>query len=147
MKEKRFYIYEMTHESAGDTQFLFFPPDVDCRDTIYRLAQVRDMTKAGYELDALRMVSRDVYLNTRLEHRVCEYLANDNYEQYTKKRWRDREITDKVALETLTMIQEQKATTMKQIGMLIRRCQRYDYDIESEIALALYDSYLRNLRN
>ena len=147
MKEKRFYIYEMTHESAGDTQFLFFPPDVDFQDTIYRLAEVHDMTKAGYELETLRMVSREVYLNTRLEHRVCEYLANDDYERYTKKRWRDREITDKVALETLSMIQEQKATTMKQIGMLIRRCQRFDYDIESEIALALYDSYLRNLRN
>ena len=147
MKEKRFYIYEMYHESAGDTQFLFFPPDVDCRDTIYRVAQVRDMTKAGYELNTLRMVSREVYLNEKIEYRLNEYLENDKYEQYTKRRWRNREITDKVALETLTMIQEQKAVSMKQIGMLIRRCQRYDYDIESEIALAVYDSYLKDLRN
>ena len=147
MKEKRFYIYEMTHESAGDTQHLFFPPDVDCRDTIYRVAQVHDMTKAGYELDTLMMVDRETYLNVRLEHRVCEYLDNDSYEQETKRRWRDREITDKVALETLTMIQEHKATIMKQMGMLIRRCQRFDYDIDSELALALYDSYLKDLRN
>ena len=148
MKEaKRFYIYEFEHESAGDIQYLFFPPDVDCHDTIYRMAQVRSITKGGYELNTLRMVTREVYLNAKIEYRLNEYLASDNYEQFTKRRWRDREITDKVALETLTMIQEQKAVSMKQIGMLIRRCQRYDYDVDNEIALAVYDSYLKDLRN
>lgn len=142
-----FYIYELTNTTNGDVEYLFFSPDKSIWDVLRRHYEVKGYKDIGFEVTSMKKVYKDEYLNTKIDHKVFEYCAEDNYEQYTRQRWANKEISDKVAIETLELIQSRKNVLMSQIGTLIRRCGYADLDVNNEIALALYDEHLKTLRN
>lgn len=149
MHENRFgyYIYLFKHRETGEEYYRFFSPDKDVWDVQHRLYWVNHRRNRGYELVSMRKVFKDEYLNTRINIRVEEYLEQDKYEQEVRQQWKDREITDKVAIETIEMVQSHKTCLVKQMGTLIRRCQYADIEVSNEIALALYDEHLKAIRN
>ena len=142
-----FFIYLFRHKETGEEYYRFFSPDKDVWDVQHRLYWVHHRQNRGYDLVSMRKVFKDEYLNTRINIRVDEYLEQDKYEQEVRQQWKDREITDKVAIETIEMIQSHKTCLVKQMGTLIRRCRYADIDVDNEIALARYDEHLKNLRN
>lgn len=139
-----YMIYRLVN-SEGEEQTLFYLPERNSDEVLrrkaYRHLELAQYKSNGYEVYAVAYVDKETYLNARLDYRVKEYCQLDKNEQET--RLRRFEMSPEVYLKTLEMIQDLKWTTLKQIGMCMRRLMREDFDIHNEIGIQLYDQYLQ----
>ena len=74
---------------------------------------------------------------------VEDYLCMENQEREVKLSYRSGNMTSDVAVKTIEMIQDQKWTLLKVLYSQVRRIVRNGYVVENEMALALYDEYLK----
>lgn len=138
-----YMIYKMYSKELDNYTTVFFTPDDTFKRVAYRLLTLADYKERGYQVAGILYVDKEAYLNARLADTVEDYLYEDRLERETKQKFRSGQMDRDVYLDTMRMIQDYKWTCLKKIDMQIRRMVREDFSIENEIALALYDEYLR----
>lgn len=138
-----YMIYKLYNSELGDMHTEFFLPDRDLKRVGYRLMTLASLKEKGYNVVGLLKVDRETYLNARLTETVTEYLYMDKEEVDTKVKFKCGMMSADVALKTLEMIQDRKWTLLKVLAMQVRRLMREDSDIRNEVALQLYDQYLK----
>lgn len=143
MRQGNYMIYRMYNEKTNDYTTEFFLPDSDLKRKMYRLLYLADMKDKGYRVAGILYVDKEAYLNARLANTVEEYLYMDREEQEVKAKYRRGDMNSDVAIKTLEMIQDHKWTLLKKLSMQVRRMVNNDFEIRNEIALALYDEYLK----
>lgn len=146
MRAGNYMIYSFYKQETEDYFQEFFLPDETWERKLYRKLTLAQHKKEGYQIAGVLYVDRESYLNARLNHHVSEYLYEDKMEQEYKFKLRCGEIKPEVFDKTMLMIQDYKWTKMKQIAITMRRLIREDYDIENEVAIQLYDQYLKITR-
>lgn len=136
-------IYKMYSKELENYTTEFFLPDESLRRLANRLLTLADYKERGYQVAGILYVDKEAYLNARLANTVEDFLYEDRLEQETKRKFRTGQMDRDVYLDTMRGIQDYKWTCLKKIDMQIRRMVREDFNIENEIALALYDQYLQ----
>lgn len=142
-KRGNYMIYKLQRENPEDMVTKFFLPDDSLSRYFNRLAELSQMRENGYLVMGIAYVDKQTYLNERLNETVREYLYMDNSEEDTKWKYRCGEMTREVALKTLEMINDHKWTLLKVMASQIRRLMREDFDVDNEIAIQLYDQYVK----
>ena len=143
MRQGNYMIYRLYNKELDDYTTEFFLPDTDLRRRAFRLASLMSLKEKGYRVAGILYVDKEAYLNARLTTTVEEYLYMDNQEHDVRVNFRSGSISSDVAVRTLEMIQDRKWSLLKLIYKQIQRMVREDLIIENEIALALYDQYLK----
>lgn len=143
MTRGNYMIYKMVRKDPEDKVTLFFLPDDSLRRVLERQLQLASMKEQGYLIMGIAYVDKETYLNQRLNETVEEYCYMDMQEQQTKRDYRFGMIDRDVAIKTLEMIQDHKWTLLKVMASQIRRLMREDFDVENEIAIQLYDQYVK----
>ena len=147
--KKTYRIYRLENKETADVLFKFYLPeeDVDIKTSLQRKAkrikELYDLKRAEYIVSADLFANKEEYLNARLSVAVTDYCNYDHDERYV--RIFRQKYSPEVYYQTLEMIIESKRATMKVIASLIRRLNREDLDIRSELALVLYDQYLKEI--
>lgn len=147
MTNKTYRIYRLENNLNNDTVFMFYLPEegVDKKSAIKgkvkRLKELHDLKKKGYVIVADILTDKEGYLNARLNVAVEDYCYLDKRE--TEVRLYKYKYSDAVLCKTLECIMDSKQVAMKKIVRLVRRLNGEDLCVHNEIALALYDSYLR----
>lgn len=143
MRHGNYMIYRFYSKEMNEYVTEFFLPDTDLRRRAFRLATIASLKEKGYRVAGILYVDKEAYLNARLADTVQEYLCMDNQEQEVKSSYRKGLMTSDVAVKTLEMIQDRKWTLLKCIYSQVRRLVREDFTVENEMALVLYDEYLK----
>ena len=138
-----YQIYKMYNRELNDYTTVFFLPDDSVRRMAERLLTLASLREKGYRVAGILYVDRESYLNAKLSHTVEEYLGQDNTEREVKTKYHKGEIDREVYLDTIRLTQDYKWTCLKKIDIQIRRMMREDIEIYNEIALQLYDQYLK----
>lgn len=138
-----YYIYSFYNKEFDNYQKEFFLPDSDFKHYLNRVLTVASMKENGYQVAGILYVNKETYLNARLNQTVEDYLYTDHNEEDAKRKYRRGEMDKEVYLDTMKLCQDFKWTCLKKIDMQIRRMVREDFDVENEIALQLYDTYLK----
>lgn len=138
-----YMIYRLYNKELSDYVTEFFLPDDCLKRMMTRLLTIQSYKEKGFEIAGILYVDKEAYLNARLNNTVEEYLYEDRLEQETRYKFRTGQMTRDVYLDTMKLIQDYKWTCLKKIDMQIRRLIREDFSVENEIALQLYDQYLK----
>ena len=138
-----YMIYKMYSEELENYTMEFFLPDESLKRLAYRLLTLADYKERGYRVAGVLYVDKEAYLNARLANTVEDYLYEDRLEREVKEKFRRGQMNREVYLDTMKAIQDFKWTCLKKIDFQIRRMVREDFDVENEIALQLYDQYLK----
>lgn len=138
-----YMIYKMYSEELENYTTEFFLPDESLKRLAYRLLTIADYKERGYKVAGVLYVDKEAYLNARLANTVEDYLYEDRLEREVKDKFRRGQMNREVYLDTMKAIQDFKWTCLKKIDFQIRRMVREDFDVENEIALQLYDQYLK----
>ena len=151
MRAGKYMIYSFYREGEGmeDSFFFlhkFFLPDTTWERKHDRKMELAQLKKEGYQIAGVLYVDKESYLNARLNYHVAEYIYEDNLEQKYKLKLKCGEITPEVFDDTILMSEDYKWTKMKQIALTMRRLMREDFEIENEVAIQLYDQYLKATR-
>lgn len=145
----KYQIYKLVNYDNGDELLKFYLPEKDIplkeglRRQISRLLDLDSLKSEGYQVYGILYVTKDVYLNARLDEVVKEYCYLDNSERETRVKYKKGLMSQEVAMQTLELIQDQKWSDLKRINHLIHRMVIEDIDVENEIALMLNDQYLK----
>lgn len=140
-----FMIYSFYNKETNTYNKEFFTPDDTLKKFMYRQLTIASYKEEGFQIAGVLYVNHETYLNARLTKTVEDYLYNDQYEQEVKKKFKRGEMSRDVYLDTIKCIQDNKWTDLKILDSQIRRLIRNDYDVENEIAIQLYDEYLRHI--
>jgi len=143
MTRGNYMIYKMYRKNPEDKVTLFFLPDDSLTRFLERRLELASMKDRGYLVMGIAYVDKETYLNQRLNETVEEYCYMDKQEQETKRDYKAGRISREVAITTLEMIQDHKWTVLKRLSQQIRRMIREDFDVENEIAIQLYDQYVK----
>lgn len=144
-----YMIYKLINCNNGEELLKFYLPEKGepfkerIRRQLGRQIDLSSLLEEGYQVYGILYVTKDVYLNARLDAIVKDYCLADNYERETREKYRRGKISYDVAIETLTLLQDQKWSYLKRINKMIGRMTMEDIDIENEIALMLNDEYLK----
>lgn len=137
------YLFYNTEMNTYNKEF--FLPDDSIKRFAYRQLTIADMKDKGYQIAGVLYVNKETYLNARLNQTVEDYIYEDNAEQETRRKFKRGEMSRDVYIDTMKAIQDFKWTCLKKIDMQVRRLMREDFDVENEIAIQLYDRYLRSI--
>lgn len=147
---KTYRIYRLENKTSNDVVFKFFLPeegDVDTKTAlsrkVKRLNELHDLKKKGYAITADILTDKEDYLNARLSVAVSDYCDLDHNERYTRI-FRHKYTSD-VYCRTLELILDSKRVTMKRIVSLVRRLNSEDLSIHNELAIILYDQYIKEI--
>lgn len=146
---KTYRIYRLENKENAEVLFKFYLPEegVDTKTALQRKAQrlkeLHNLKKDGYVITADILADKEDYLNARLSVAVSDYCDLDHNERYT--RICRNKYKPEVYYQTLEAILDSKRATMKRIVSLIRRLNNEDLDVRSELALILYDQYLKEI--
>lgn len=143
MRHGNYMIYRFYSKDMNEYVTEFFLPDTDLRRRAFRLATVASLKEKGYRVAGILYVDKEAYLNARLAVTVEDYICMDNQEQEVKASYRSGDMPTTVAVKTLEMIQDMKWTLLKKLYNQVNRIVREDFTVENELALALYDEYLK----
>ena len=138
-----YMIYKLYNGATGDYTTEFFLPDDSARRILERHLTLASYKERGYRVAGILYVDKEAYLNARLTNVVEEYLYEEKCEREAKYKFKNGLMSRDVYLDTMRMIQDYKWTCLKRIDINVRRMIREDYNIENEIALQLYDEYLK----
>ena len=144
-KANGYMIYKLYNAKEDHTEMEFFLPDNDLKRVTWRLMTLASYKEKGYEVIGILKVDEETYLNARLNETVKEYLYMDNREIQTKVDFRCGMISARTAQRTLEAIQDHKWTLLKVLAKQMRRIIYKDYTVYNEIALKLYDEYIKEV--
>lgn len=99
---------------------------------------VKPYEDMGYSI-FIETVDHERYLNERLNWNVENFCDLDKDEQHIKEQALKGNVSVKVLLDTLNLIQSQKETIAYVIGSILRRMIRKGYNIENEIAVEIFN--------
>ena len=148
MKTYRIYRLENS-ELNNDEVFKFYLPEeeVDTKTALkrkaLRLAELHDLKKKGYVITAKLLTDKEDYLNARLTVAVGVYCKLDK-EERTLRLYSFR-YSQQTLCKGLESIIDSKRVAMKQIVSLVRRLNSEDLDIHNEVAIMLYDQYIKSI--
>lgn len=138
---KNFLMYNLMNEK-GEEETLFFPP----RSEDSKIKQELDHYKnCGYIITGVLKLDKEDYLNARLNCYVKEYCQLDLDEKRFKKTVTNTSL--EVIFSTLELMQQNKETKAKQIGMAIRRLINCGFSINNELAIAIYNHNYLDFKN
>lgn len=146
---KTYRIYRLENYKTNDEVFKFYLPEEDTDATVIlkrkaqRLKELRALKKEGYVITAELLTDKEDYLNARLSVAVKDYCKLDKDERHLRI-FRHR-YTPEVYCQTLEMVVELKRVAMKKIVSLVRRLNREDLSIHNEVAILLYDQYIKEI--
>lgn len=151
--KKTYKIYRMENRKINDEVLKFYLPEEGVPSKIAlkrkagRLLELHDLKKKGYVITAEILVNREDYLNTRLNVAVADYCKLDNEERQMKtlSSYWVHKLTNKSLCADLEPIVESKRVCLKRIVSLVRRLNNEDLDIRNEVAIMLYDQYVRDI--
>ena len=143
IRHGEYFIYKFYNKETHDYATEFFLPDNSLKRRAYRLVSIASLKEKGYEVSGILRVDKEAYLNARLTKTVEDYLHLDKAEDEIRTKFRRYEVEADVYLDTMQSIQDSKWTCYKLIAMQIRRMLREDFNVENEIALQLYDEYMK----
>ena len=138
-----YFIYKFYNKETNDCVTEFFLPDTDVKRIAYRLVSIASMKEKGYKVFGVLRVDKEAYLNARLTKTVEDFLYQDKAERELRHKYKLGEVNADVYMSTMQCIQDCKWTCYKTIAMQIRRMIREDFSVENEVALQLYDDYLK----
>lgn len=147
--KKTYRIYKLENEKTSDEVFKFYLPEegVDTKTALSRkskrLLELKDLKKNGYRITADVLVDKEDYLNARLSVAVADYCKYDKDERNLKLF--SFKYSEQTLIQCLEMLAEMKRASMKRIVSLIRRLNNEDLDIHNEVAIMLYDQYIKAL--
>lgn len=138
-----YMIYKLYSKELENYTTEFFLPDESLKRLATRLLTLADYKERGYQVAGVLYVDKEAYLNARLADTVEDFLYEDRCEKETRNKYRAGQMDKDVYLDTMRMIQDFKWTCLKKLDMQIRRMMREGFNIENEIALQLYDQYIK----
>ena len=142
-KTGEYQIYKFYSRELDQYVTEFFLPDDSVKRMAYRLLTVASYREKGYRVCGILYVCKETYLNARLTQTVEDYLYQEKTEREIKIKFHKGEVSRDTYLDTIKMTQDFKWTCLKKLDMQIRRMIREDFEIYNEIALQLYDQYLK----
>lgn len=147
---KTYRIYRLENETLNnDVVFKFYLPeeDADAKTVLKRkagrLSELHDLKKKGYVITADILTDKEGYLNARLSVAVNDYCHYDKEER--RLRLFSFRYSQQTLCKGLEMLIESKRVAMKKIVSLVRRLNSEDLDIHNEVAIMLYDQYIKEI--
>lgn len=123
----------------------FFLPNNTLERKLSRRITLSDRKSAGYAIVAIAYVDEETYINLRINETIEDYCYEDRLEQEYRVKYRHGEIDREVYIDTMKSIQDYKWTCLKKLDMQMRRLFRKDYECYNEIAVQLYDQFLKGI--
>lgn len=146
---KTYRIYRLENETLKDVLFKFYLPEeeVDTKTALKRkasrLKELHDLKKKGYVITADILANKEDYLNARLSVAVSDYCHFDKEERHL--RLYSFRYSPQTLCKSLESLIDSKRSAMKRIVSLVRRLNNEDLDIHNEVALMLYDQYIKEI--
>jgi hypothetical protein len=123
----------------------YFLPRTSLERKINRWSRMCDLKSEGYVVLATVFVDKETYLNLRINDTVEDYCYQDRLKQDYRYKYRIGELNRDTYIDTMKSIQDYKWTCLKRLDMQMRRLFREDFDCYNEIAVQLYDQFLRSV--
>ena len=123
----------------------YFLPRTSLERKIDRWSRMCDLKSDGCVVLATVFVDKETYLNLRINDTVEDYCYQDKLEQDYRYKYRIGELNRDTYIDTMKSIQDYKWTCLKRLDMQMRRLFREDFDCYNEIAVQLYDQFLRSV--
>lgn len=142
----KFGDYEVVKLRLDDSVITeYFLPRTSLERKIDRWSRMCDLKSEGYVVLATVFVDKETYLNLRINDTVDDYCYQDKLEQDYRYKYRIGELNRDTYIDTMKSIQDYKWTCLKRLDMQMRRLFREDFDCYNEIAVQLYDQFLRSV--
>lgn len=142
----KFGDYEVVKLRLDDSVITeYFLPRTSLERKIDRWSRMCDLKSEGYVVLATVFVDKETYLNLRINDTVADYCYQDKLEQDYRYKYRIGELNRDTYIDTMKSIQDYKWTCLKRLDMQMRRLFREDFDCYNEIAVQLYDQFLRSV--
>ena len=123
----------------------YFLPMTSLERKIDRRSRMNKLKNSGYVVLATAFVDKETYLNLRINDTVADYCYQDKLEQDYRYKYRIGELNRDTYIDTMKSIQDYKWTCLKILDMQMRRLFREGFDCYNEIAVQLYDQFLRRV--
>ena len=140
-----YMIYKLYNEKTDDYVTEFFLPVKTLDRLFWKHLELSDYKERGYKVVGVLYVDKETYLNERLNDSVEDYLFMEKQEHETIDKFNRGEISYNTYEKTMELIQDYKWTVLKKIRQQVRRINREEFTVENELALQLYDMYLKVL--
>lgn len=131
-----FRIYRLYKDKGYITE-TFTPTEV--KERLVRLLALR---LDGWKVVGVLFVDRETYLNYRLAQYVEEYIYNETQRKVYTEEFTSGKISEEVFIDTMSIIDSLRWTKVKQIYSVVRRMIRYNYTVENEYALEVYNTVM-----
>ena len=142
----KFGDYEVVKLKLEDSVITeYFLPMTSLERKLDRWSRMNELKSSGYVVLATVFVDKETYLNMRINDTVDDYCYQDKLEQEYRVKYRHGEIDREVYIDTMKAIQDYKWTCLKKLDMQMRRLFREDFDCLNEIAIQLYDQFLKGI--
>ena len=143
MKFGDYEVVKLRLEDSVITEY--FLPMTSLERKLDRWSRMNELKSSGYVVLATVFVDKETYLNLRINDTVGDYCYQDKLEQEYRVKYRHDEIDREVYIDTMKAIQDYKWTCLKKLDMQMRRLFREDFDCYNEIAVQLYDQFLKGI--
>jgi len=143
MKFGDYEVVKLRLEDSVITEY--FLPRISLERKLDRWSRMNELKNSGYVVLATVFVDKETYLNLRINDTVGDYCYQDKLEQEYRAKYRHGEIDREVYIDTMKAIQDYKWTCLKKLDMQMRRLFREDFDCWNEIAIQLYDQFLKGI--
>lgn len=117
----------------------FFRPDDGFFSRTLRLSELKSQ---GFKVAGILYVNKETYYNAKLANLCSDYIKQDNFKREAQRDFDNGRISADDLFLRVQCCEDTKWTTLKSITKMVRRMQRWQLDVESEIALQLYDQYM-----
>ena len=131
-----FRIYRLYKDKEYITE-TFTPTEV--KERLVRLLALR---LDGWKVVGVLFVDRETYLNYRLAQYVEEHIYNETQRKVYTEEFTSGKISEEVFIDTMSIIDSLRWTKVKQIYSVVRRMIRYNYTVENEYALEVYNTVM-----
>lgn len=142
----KFGDYEVVKLKLEDSVITeYFLPRTSLERKLDRWSRMNELKSNGYVVLATVFVDKETYLNMRINDTVGDYCYQDKLEQEYRAKYKRGEIDREVYIDTMKAIQDYKWICLKKLDMQMRRLFREDFDCYNEIAVQLYDQFLKGI--
>lgn len=145
MKMGKYQVYRMYNKENEEYLTEFFLPDDNLISMLNRLNTISSLKSEGFAVIGVVYVNKETYLNLKINDTVDDYCEQDRLEQEYRTRYKRDEISRDVYIDTMKCIQDYKWTLLKKLDMQMRRLYREGYDCDNEVAIQLYDKFLKGI--
>lgn len=143
MKFGDYEVVKLRLEDSVITEY--FLPMTSLGRKLDRWSRMNELKSNGYVVLATVFVDKETYLNMRINDTVDNYCYQDRLEQEYRVKYRLGEMNRGVYIDTMKAIQDYKWTCLKKLDMQMGRLFREDFNCYNEIAVQLYDQFLKGI--